>query len=99
MNIFPQQLLKQVEQLNENIAKLEKEKQSIYQRLSFYKKTIEKDNNYLIGKKAMCIHIDNPNPVECICTAVIALDDYSSVKPLFSRNGKKYIIETYEWVS
>jgi hypothetical protein len=98
MNIFPQQLLRQIEQLNENITKLEKEKQSIYQRLSSYKKTIEKENEHLIGKKAMCIHIDNSNPVECICTAVIALDDYSSVKPLFSRNGKKYIIESYEWL-
>ena len=99
MNTFPLQLLKQVDELNESIAKLEKEKQSIYQRLSAYKKTIEKDNSFLIGKKAMCVHIDNPNPVECVCTAVIALDYYSSVKPLFSRNGKQYIVETYEWVS
>jgi hypothetical protein len=62
------------------------------------RKQIEKDNSFLIGKKAICVHIDNPNPVECVCTAIIALDDYSSVKPLFSRNGKKYIIETYEWI-
>ena len=99
MNTFPLQLLKQVDELNEKISKIEKEKQSIFQRLSEYKKTIEKDSSFLIGKKAMCIHVDNPNPVECICTAVKALDDYSSVKPLFSRNGKKYIVETYEWVS
>lgn len=98
MNNYPQLLLKQVDQLNETIAKLEKEKQTIYQRLSAYKKTIEKDNDFLIGKKAMCIHIDNPTPVECVCTAVIALDDYLSVKPLFSRKGKKYIVDTYEWL-
>jgi hypothetical protein len=92
------QLLKQVDQLNENIAKLEKEKQDIYQSLSLYKKIIEKNNEHLIGRKAMCIHIDNPNPVECTCNAVKALEDYSSVRPLFSRKGRKYIVETYEWV-
>ena len=99
MNAFPQELLKQVDQLNEQIAKLEREKQQIYQRLSTYKKQIEKENSFLIGKKALCVNIDNPHLTECVCTAVIALDDYSSVKPLFSKNGKKYIIETYEWVS
>ena len=98
MNKLPQLLLKQVDELNEQISKLEKEKKHIYERLSLYKKQIEKDNSFLIGKKAICVHIDNPNPVECVCTAIIALDDYSSVKPLFSRNGKKYIIETYEWI-
>lgn len=99
MKLFAELLLKQVDQLNEAIRKLEKEKQSVYLRLSSYKKTIEEENSFLIGKKAMCTNIDNPRPVECICTAVMAMDDYSSVKPLFSRNGKKYIIETYEWVS
>ena len=98
MNKLPQLLLKQVDELNEQISKLEKEKKHIYERLQLYKKQIEKDNSFLIGKKAICVHIDNPNPVECVCTAIIALDDYSSVKPLFSRNGKKYIIETYEWI-
>ena len=99
MNTLPQTLLKQVEQLNVQIAKLEKEKQSIFERLALYKKQIEKDNYFLIGKQAMCTHVDNDKPLLCICTAVIALDDYSSIKPLFSRNGKKYIIETYEWVN
>ena len=98
MNTFPQLLLRQIEQLNEGIAKIEKEKQQIYQRLSSYKKQIEKEHSFLIGKRAICVHIDNPNPVECVCTAVLALDDYASVKPLFSRNGKKYIVETYEWI-
>lgn len=99
MNAYPQQLLKQVDRLNEEIRKLEKQKQAIYQRLSLFKKTIEKDNSFLIGKKAMCINADNPNIVECVCSAVIALDDYSSVKPLFTRNGKKYIVESYTFVS
>lgn len=91
-------LLKQVDQLNQGIANIEKEKQSIYQKLAFHKKQIEKDNSFLIGKNAMCVHIDNPTPIMCVCTGVVALDDYLSVKPLFSRNGKKYIVESYEWI-
>ena len=91
-------LLKKIDLINEEIGILENEKHNIYKKLSDYKKQIEKDNSFLIGKKAMCTHIDNPKPIECICTAVIALDDYKSIKPLFSRNGKKYIIDTYEWI-
>lgn len=99
MKLFAELLLKDIDLLNEAIRKIEKEKQAIYLRLSLYKKTIEQENSFLIGKKAMCIHIDNPRPVECICTAVKVMDDYTTIIPLFSRNGKKYIIETYEWVS
>jgi hypothetical protein len=94
----PEYWLKQIDLLNDKISILEKEKQKIYQTLSVYKKKIEKENHFLIGKRAICINEDNPRPVECVCTGVMALDDYSSVKPLFSRNGKKYIIESYEWI-
>jgi hypothetical protein len=45
-------------------------------------------NEYLIGKKAICTHVEHPKEVECICTAVMCLNDYSGVKPLFSRNGR-----------
>jgi len=97
---FPQQLLKQIDELEEQRRALEKEKQIIYQRLSAYKKDIEKQFSYLIGKKAMCVHEDflESQPCECVCTSVMALDDYSTVKPLFSRNGKKFIVGSYEWV-
>jgi hypothetical protein len=98
MNNYPLELLKKIDQLNESILSLEKEKQNIYTKLSLYKKEIEKNNSHLIGKKAICTHIDNPNQVECICTGIIALDDYQSIKPLFSKNGKKYIVDTYEWI-
>ena len=98
MNQFPQQLLKQIDELNDQISIIEKRKQLIYQRLANYKKQIENENSFLIGKKAICINNDNPKPVECECTAVMALDDYSSVKPLFSRGHKKYTVETYEWI-
>ena len=98
MNVYPQQLLRQVDLINDKISALEKEKHKVYQTLSIYKKKIENDNQFLVGKKALCINIDNPKEVECVCTGVMALDDYSSVKPLFSRNGKKYIIESYEWI-
>ena len=94
----PHEILRRIDQFNDQITKIEKEKQESFQKLADYKRQIEKDNNFLIGKKAMCIHIDNPKEVECICTGVIALDDYSSIKPLFSRNGKKYIVESYEWM-
>lgn len=91
-------LLNQIDELNQKILDIEKQKVKIFTMLNEYKKQIEKQHSYLIGKKAMCVHVNNPNPIECICTSVIALDDYKSVKPLFSRNGKKYIIETFEWI-
>ena len=99
MTTYPQQLLRQIDKLDEEIAKIQKEKEEIFKKLSAYKKQIERDNSFLIGKRAMCVHIYNPQPIECICVAVIASDDYVSVKPLFNRNGKKYITETYEWIS
>jgi hypothetical protein len=99
MTTYPQQLIKQIDQLDEKIATIQKEKDEIFKKLSAYKKQIEKDNSYLIGKKAMCINDTNTNIVECICTAVIALNDYTNVKPLFNRNGKKYIVQSYEWIS
>jgi hypothetical protein len=98
MNSLPKQLLLEVEKINETILSLENKKRFAYQKLSFYKNKIEEDNSHLIGKRAMCTQIDEPKPVECVCTAVLCLDDYSSVKPLFSRNGKKYIVDSYKWV-
>jgi beta-lactamase regulating signal transducer with metallopeptidase domain len=98
MDTFPKLLLQELEILSETQRSLEKQKQDIFQKLTSYKKQLEKKNSYLIGKRAMCIHIDNPIPVECICTAVIASDDYETVKPLFSKQGKKYIIESYDWI-
>ena len=98
MSNSPQYLLRELDLINDKISILEKQKQKIYQSLSLHKKKIENDNVFLIGRKAMCVNIDNPKLVECVCTGVIALDDYLNVKPLFSRNGKKYIVETYEWI-
>ena len=94
------QLLKlaEIEKINDQIRKLEKDKQVIYQKLSLYKKILEKQYSFLIGRKALCTNIDNEHLSECICTDVMALNDYINVKPLFSKNGKKYIVETYEWI-
>ena len=94
----PLRLLGMIDKMNDQIRTLESQKISVYQKLGEYKREIEKQNSHLIGRKAICVNIYNPKPVECICTAVLALDDYESVKPLFSRNGKKYIVETYDWV-
>ena len=44
MNQFPQQLLKQIDELNDQISIIEKRKQLIYQRLANYKKQIENEN-------------------------------------------------------
>lgn len=98
MELYPKQLLQQIEHINADIELLEKTKHDLYQKLSLYKKKIESDNSYLIGKKAMCTHIENPKPVECVCSAVIAVDIDYSIKPLFKRNGKKYIVDTYKWM-
>jgi hypothetical protein len=94
----PIELLKEIDLLNEKITNLEKEKHSIFQKLAFIKKQIEKEHEYLIGKKAICTHLEHPKAVECICTAVVAKNDYTGVKPLFSRNGKKYIVDEYIWL-
>lgn len=93
------ELLKQVDLINIEISELENEKLNIYKKLKNYKIQIAKDHQYLIGKKAMCSHINRKYDVECVCTAVIALDDFSGVKPLFSHNGKKFIAETYDWIN
>jgi len=98
MNGNPIELLKQIDLLSDKITNLEKEKHSIYQKLAFIKKQIEKEHEYLIGKKAICTHVEHPKEVECICTAVMCLNDYSGVKPLFSRNGRKYIVDEYNWL-
>ena len=88
----------QIDELNEKRIQIEKEKQLIYKKLFDYKRAIEKNYSFMIGKKAMCIKVHETRPVECICTSVIVLDDYKTVKPLFSRNDKKFITESYEWI-
>lgn len=98
MGKSPQQLLRDVDLLNDQIRDIEKQKTKIFQKLADYKIQIEQEHSFMIGKKAMCIHVDNERPMECVCTGVVALDDYENVRPLFSRNGKKYITESYEWI-
>jgi hypothetical protein len=98
MDTYAEQLLRRIDFLNAEIARIKNEEKSIYDKLSAYKRKIEQDNAHYIGKKAMVVHYENETPMLCECTAVIANDDYKTVRPLFKRNGKKYIYITYEWV-
>ena len=88
-----------VEEIGDTITNLEKERTSIYEGLARKKLKIVLNNNHLLGKMAMCIGFDSPKTFECVCTGVKALDDYLTVKPLFSLYGKKFIVETYTWVN
>jgi hypothetical protein len=92
-------LLLEIEILDDKISKLQKEKQSVFLKISDYKKKLERKHAYLIGRKAICININSPKALECVCSGVKCLDDLETIIPLFSRNGKKIIIETYEWVN
>jgi len=98
MKDYPIQLLKQIDDLDSQIAKMRDEKLAIFQRLSNYKSKLVEENAHLIGKKALCVSEGNPNIVECVCTRVLALDDYESIKPLFKRNGTNYSVVSYEWI-
>lgn len=98
MNDYLKQLLLDLEIANEKIQKAQKEKDFVYQKLSSYKKSLEKQNSHLIGKKAICLNAHKGDLVECICTKVVANDDYKTVTPLFKRNGKNYSVVSYEWI-
>jgi hypothetical protein len=91
-------ILRGIDLINGEISALERERQKLYNELSLVRKQIEKDNSHLIGKEAMCTHIDSHLQIKCVCTAVIAHEDLTGVKPLFSKNGKKFIALDYEWI-
>jgi hypothetical protein len=88
----------QIDKLNVQIAVLTKEKQAIFNSISNLKKQLEKEHSYLIGRSAIVVNSDNLRSVECTCTAVMALDDCSGVRPLFSRKGQKISADSYEWI-
>jgi hypothetical protein len=98
MNKYAQQLFNQIDELNEKIRKIEENKRLIFVQLALYKKHKEEQYTAFIGKKAICTNYDNAKPFECVCTKVIILDDYETIKCLFSRNGKKCIVESYEFL-
>lgn len=99
MTTKPQELLKQIDQINEKIKLLDAEKTTIYNKLAIYKKEIEFKHRHLIGKKAMCRNTDSEKEFQCECVAVMALDDYENVKPLFNKGNKKHSVDYYEWIN
>lgn len=90
--------LKEIDELNEVKSKIERKIQSIHYNINELRNELLQQNKHFLGKKAICSHIDNPHPVECICTYISTLEDCSGIRPHFSRNGKKYLIDTYEWL-
>ena len=88
-------LLRQVDLIDDQIASLKKERDTIYQKLSAYKLKIEESNSHLIGKNAVCTLSRTGEKKPCTCTKVKVLDDYETVVPLFSRGEHKVTVDDY----
>jgi len=91
------EILRLIDDLTEQQRILEKRKASLYLDLKKIKEQIEHNNKHLIGKSAQ-ITREGCKPSTAVCTSVIALNDYSGVRPLFELNGKKVSYINYEWV-
>lgn len=94
-------LLQQIEVISHQQRELVKQKDALYQQLKVCKSQIEKDHAHLIGRRANCWFADNPKPAVCVCNAVRALDDYTSVTPLFISlgAGRKMDVEVFDWLT
>jgi hypothetical protein len=101
MNLKSQAIekLNQIDFINDEILSLKNKEQIIRQEISQIKIKIETENQHLIGKKALCSNISDKlfQNIECVCSAVKCTDFYD-VKPLFSINGKKVLVDFYEWL-
>lgn len=88
----------QINQIDNSITDLRKEKQSLFEKLSLIKKEIEFENKHLIGKRAIANIENGTKNISVICTGVKCLDDFS-IKPLFNitKSKKKVTVDYYEW--
>ena len=89
-------ILYRITSLNEKKIILDKEIENEYLKLKNIKRQIEEDNRHLIGRYANCTLSDS-KVVVCLCTKVLCNEDFK-IKALFSRKGKKIIVEYYEWI-
>ena len=91
--------LREADLLNEEINTLKKKENDIRLLISNLKKSIEKENSHLIGKKAICSNNDDPSfrNIECVCSYVFCTESFD-IAPKFSRKGKKVSVDVFDWL-